>query len=348
MRLILLLFVLFPIRTWTDYTGKYTTQAELLDFKGNFVYLLRDGRIKSVSISRLSDADQEYVRAAFPRQQMSGEVVGVADGDIITVVEESKNQRRIRLAGIDAPEIRQDFGVQARKELGKKLIRKRVRIEWTSKDRYGLVVGDVFLEGRWINLEQISEGLAWHHNDSAVLADAEKQAREAKFGLWSQPDPVAPWDFRRQPQQPPGYGGRSDTPIVPVDPDAPPPIAGTVVDQAETVYITDTGTRYHRAGCKYLSKSSVPIALSEVQGIYTPCKVCHPELVRPKPEKKVAEKRPRRSCNRPRPSVGSNSYSLGGGGAGGGTVHVRGYYRKDGTYVTLTLAVRRAVSSHSV
>ena len=104
MRLFLLLFVLLPLRTWTDHTGKHSTDAELLDFKGGIVYLSRGGKIKSLSIASLSDEDQGYVRAAFPSQKLSGEVVGIADGDTITLLDESKTQHKIRLDGIDAPE----------------------------------------------------------------------------------------------------------------------------------------------------------------------------------------------------------------------------------------------------
>lgn len=320
------------LREWADKSGKYKTQARLADLAGATVYLQRsDGQIKAVQLDRLSVADQAYVTAKFPIEQLYGAVVGIADGDTITVLDANKMQHKIRLDGIDAPESNQDHGTQARKVLGKKLIREIVRIDWHEKDRYGRILGDVFLVDRWINREQIAEGWAWHYakyNNSAVLAEAEREAKSAMLGLWEHSSPIPPWEFRRPATQPraPPQGSLSL-------------IAGgldynTLQSGGTTVYITDSGTRYHRAGCKYLKDGGTPISLDETQGIYTPCKICHPELIkrRPEPEEKAAAKKPRKSYNQSRPSSPSPTY-FGGGGGGSGTVQVRGYYRKDGTYV---------------
>jgi len=320
-----------PLREWTDKSGKYKTMARLADLAGPTVYLQRsDRQIKAVPLDRLSVADQDFVRAEFPVYQLFGAVVGITDGDTFTILDADRTQHKIRLDGIDAPESKQDFGTQARKALGKKLIREIVRVDWLDRDRYDRILGDVFLADRWINREQVAEGWAWHfrkYSNSAVLAEAEKEARQAKLGMWERESPIPPWEYREPqslPRAPPdgGVSFLSDGPVY-----------ETPATGSETVYITDSGTRYHRASCRYLKNGSIPIPLSDVQGIYTPCKLCHPELVhhRPKSEKKVATKRPRKSYNQSRTSSSSPTYI--GGGGGSGTVHVRGYYRKDGTYV---------------
>ena len=123
-----------------------------------------------------------------------------------------------------------------------------MRVDWHEKDRYGRILGDVFLDGRWINFEQVSEGWAWHYkeyNKSAVLADAETEAREAKLGLWADDSPTPPWDFdtrQRKHRAPPD--GTAATSLA----------DGSAVD--ETVYITETGHRYHCAGSSILIRAA--------------------------------------------------------------------------------------------
>jgi endonuclease YncB( thermonuclease family) len=341
--------LLVPLRTWTDSAGKHSTQAELADYKGGTVYLhLRDGRIKLVPIERLSVQDQEHVRAEHPFQTLDGEVVGLADGDTLILLDAQKTQHKIRLEGIDAPESKQEFGTQSRKALGNKIIRKTVRVEWNERDRYDRVLGHVILDGRWINQEHIADGWAWHYkqyNDSAVLAEAETKAREAKLGLWAKPNPIAPWDFRnppkkRGPPDPLGEASFSDSTELAQHLDY------SQSESDETVWINDTSPRYHRADCKYLKGSDTPVLLSEVDGLYPPCKVCHPELVRPLADKPEPDRRPkpRPSYNRPRqqvflgpvvsPPSALGGYRGGSGyyGTGGGPVRVRGHYR-DGHWV---------------
>ncbi len=133
-------------------------------------------------------------------------VVSVADGDTITVLDSSKTQHRIRLAGIDAPERGQPFGTRSRENLAKWVFRRDVIVEWHKKDRYGRLVGVVLVDGDDVNLEQVRAGLAWWYRDYAkeqrpedreVYELAEKAAREKKRGLWADPKPIAPWEWRR-------------------------------------------------------------------------------------------------------------------------------------------------------
>jgi endonuclease YncB( thermonuclease family) len=129
----------------------------------------------------------------------------VADGDTITVLDAEKQQIKIRLQGIDAPEKAQAFGNVSRKSLSDKVFDKTVRITWKDKDKYGRVLGEIHLGDRHINREQVIEGMAWWYEkycpDDSILQEAEKQAKKEKRGLWRDLDtaapPIAPWDFRQ-------------------------------------------------------------------------------------------------------------------------------------------------------
>lgn len=137
--------------------------------------------------------------------RMEVEVVGVTDGDTLVVLNSNKAQHRVRLAGIDAPEKRQAFGTRAQEALASAVFRRSVVLEWHKKDRYGRLVGKVTLADRDVGLELLAAGLGWHYKayeheqgpaDKTRYAAAEAQARRARRGLWSQPNPVPPWEFR--------------------------------------------------------------------------------------------------------------------------------------------------------
>lgn len=135
-----------------------------------------------------------------------GKVVGVSDGDTVTVLDENKVQHKIRLEGIDAPESKQDFGDKARKNLSDLVFGKSVTVISNKKDKYNRVVGKIMLDGKDINLEQLKSGYAWHYKayakeqteaDQKLYSDAEISAKSGKLNLWSLTNPIAPWDFRR-------------------------------------------------------------------------------------------------------------------------------------------------------
>lgn len=131
---------------------------------------------------------------------LEGKVVSIADGDTITILTADKLQVKVRLSGIDTPERKQAFGEKAKQALSYKVFGKKVTLKGTSKDRYGRSLGDVYHAGRWINLEMVQEGWAWHYkqySNDQKLADAEVAARKIRRGLWSAPAPLPPWDYRR-------------------------------------------------------------------------------------------------------------------------------------------------------
>lgn len=136
-----------------------------------------------------------------------GRVVGVSDGDSITVLDSTKRQHKVRLAGIDAPELRQAFGQASKRSLSALVFGKAVAIETEKRDRYNRQIGKVLVDGRDVNLLQIETGFAWHYMryaaeqspiDQRLYSEAESSARSLRKGLWQDRNPQAPWDFRRQ------------------------------------------------------------------------------------------------------------------------------------------------------
>lgn len=137
---------------------------------------------------------------------LSGRVVGVIDGDTITVLDSTNTEHKIRLIGIDAPEKKQPFGKSSKKMLSNWVFGKTVNVDWDKRDRYGRLVGKVIIDGIDVNLEQVKDGLAWFFRkyqnelspeDRLTYLHAEENAKENRLGLWVYPDPVPPWDFRK-------------------------------------------------------------------------------------------------------------------------------------------------------
>jgi len=133
------------------------------------------------------------------REDLHGRVVGISDGDTFTLLTEEHAQVKVRLHGIDAPEKGQEFGQAAKKALSGLIYGHTVVVTGKGKDRYGRTIGMVFVDDRNINEEMLRLGMAWHYlkYDKDPRWDAfERIAREARTGLWSQADPMAPWEWR--------------------------------------------------------------------------------------------------------------------------------------------------------
>lgn len=135
-----------------------------------------------------------------------GEVVGLADGDTVTVLDAQKTQHKIRLAGIDAPEKGMPWGQKSKEALSDRVYRRTVTVEWHKQDRYGRLIGKILVDGQDANLAQVADGMAWHYkdyaqeqtpDDRARYAKAELDARSARRGLWAEPEPIPPWAWRK-------------------------------------------------------------------------------------------------------------------------------------------------------
>lgn len=130
----------------------------------------------------------------------SGKVVKVLDGDTIEVLLADKIER-IRLSEIDCPEKGQPFGQAAKRFVLKLAAGQIVTVNVHTVDRYGRIVGEVILPGGLnLNAHLVAEGYAWHYkyySDNPALAQMEIRARAKKAGLWEEPNPIPPWDWRR-------------------------------------------------------------------------------------------------------------------------------------------------------
>ena len=138
---------------------------------------------------------------------IEGLVVGVADGDTITVLDQQKNTYKIRLQGIDAPEKKQAFGEKSKQSLHDLVHSKQVRIEYDKEDKYGRIVGKVIVDDVDVCLQQLVLGMAWHYkkyqneqsvSDRALYSETELKSQSLKLGLWSDDTPMPPWEFRKK------------------------------------------------------------------------------------------------------------------------------------------------------
>ncbi|MBI0436207.1 thermonuclease family protein [Roseomonas sp. KE0001] len=137
--------------------------------------------------------------------KLRGEVVGISDGDTLTLLTPDKRQVRVRLAEIDAPESRQPWGSRAQQALSTLVFRQAVVVTVQDTDRYGRTVGTVWVDRLNANAEMVRQGQAWVYRqylrDRSLLA-LEEEAKQAKRGLWALPEGerVPPWQWRRQGQ----------------------------------------------------------------------------------------------------------------------------------------------------
>lgn len=136
---------------------------------------------------------------------LTGTVTSVHDGDSLTM-QMGAEQIKIRLAGIDAPELKQPFGPESRDALRQSVLNQSVTVDTNKQDRYGRAVSKVLLNGEDVNLKQVSAGLAWVYTDyikelsvqdRQQYSAAEAAANDAHIGLWQDEQPVAPWIYRK-------------------------------------------------------------------------------------------------------------------------------------------------------
>lgn len=154
-------------------------------------------------------------------QAFEARVVGVTDGDTITVLDLNKTLYKIRVAGIDAPEKSQDFGNRSKEHLSDLVFGKSVSLPDAKIDKHGRTVSRVLLGNKDAGLEQIKAGMAWHSKkyeieqsstDRTSYSTAEVQAKNAKLGLWSQSNPIRPEDFRYASKAPKEAGSGTECP----------------------------------------------------------------------------------------------------------------------------------------
>lgn len=153
--------------------------------------------------------------AVSAQADIKGRVVAVTDGDTIKVLDANNVEHKVRLTGIDAPERGQPFGTVSRDNLASMVAGKEVLVESTKKDRYGRTLGKIWVQpsdcptcGKTLdaNLAQVTAGTAWWYRyyakeqspeDRGRYESAEDEAKSKKWGLWADPNPINPYEWRK-------------------------------------------------------------------------------------------------------------------------------------------------------
>lgn len=139
------------------------------------------------------------------KETLKGKVVKVSDGDTFTLLGADNQKIRVRLSAIDAPETGQPYSERSRRRLAEMIVDQDIEVLVESTDRYGRKIAKIktpLVDD--VGLQLVKEGLAWHYSyfdKSASYAQAEKQARENRTGLWQEKDPINPYDYRKMKKQ---------------------------------------------------------------------------------------------------------------------------------------------------
>ena len=151
-------------------------------------------------VRRATQKKAPLVPAPQSAERFSGNVVGIADGDTISVMHNGKPVT-VRLQGIDCPEKRQAYGTRAKQFSSQHVFGQVVTVLVSGTDRYGRTLGEVILpDGMNLNRTLVEEGLAWwyrQYSDDDALRQLEEEARAVQRGLWADRNPIPPWEFRK-------------------------------------------------------------------------------------------------------------------------------------------------------
>jgi micrococcal nuclease len=142
-----------------------------------------------------------FFASAAVAADFTGPVLSVFDGDTLEVLHNT-HPERIRFSGIDCPEKGQAYGKRAKQAASELVFGKEVTLQTYGKDKYGRTLADVLLpDGSNVNRELVREGFCWWYRkyapENGELEQLEEEAREAKKGLWADPQPVPPWEWRK-------------------------------------------------------------------------------------------------------------------------------------------------------
>lgn len=148
-----------------------------------------------LSFSCTSNTEQQE-----QKNEITGKVIKILDGDTYDLLTADKQTLRIRMEGIDAPEKGMPFYRVSKNYLGSLCFQKEVMAKIKETDVHGRLVADTYIDGKEMGQEMIKAGLAWHfkkYSSDEILANLEIEARNNKKGLWVDPRPIAPWEIRR-------------------------------------------------------------------------------------------------------------------------------------------------------
>lgn len=190
-------------------------------------------------------------------QTITGKVLYVSDGDTLTM-EVNGQKKKVRFYGIDAPEKAQPGGLESKEFVLERLRNKTIEVTVADTDRYNRKIGKIYYDnGKYINEEIVRAGHAWWYQQYARrdmdLKEAEEYAKSNKVGLWVKANPIAPWEWRR---------GTRETKKVTTQAEG----------SGDIVYVTKTGKKYHREGCRYLKSIAASYTIEEAESRgYTAC-----------------------------------------------------------------------------
>lgn len=200
----------------------------------------------------------------------TGKVVSVSDGDTYTILTGYNKQVKVRLQGVDCPEKNQAYGAKAKQYASNLVFGKNISVDVVSTDRYGRTIGVVKTsDGINVNLSIVESGFAWWYRQYApgdsVLKKAEQTARLNRVGLWADPEPVSPWEFRKK-------ENKKSSPVVTQGNDPQ-----SLAFLTETVRFNTKSLKYHCLSCKYAvncTSNCEDIDISEASKKGSPCKAC--------------------------------------------------------------------------
>lgn len=197
--------------------------------------------------------------------EITGKVVGIMDGDTIKIVTDSV-QKKIRLYGIDCPEKNQAFGNKAKQFLSEIISGQNVKIIQEDVDRYGRIVGTVYFNNRCINEEIIKNGYAWVYRYYCKKSfctnwiEIENQSKSNGIGLWSQKNPIPPWEFRHNFKEKKSNTENNAT--------------------IQEFHGNISSHIFHRASCRYFNCKNCTTKFNSrddaIKSGYRPCKICEP------------------------------------------------------------------------
>lgn len=210
--------------------------------------------------------------------QGSHRVTRIVDGDTLVLSELGT----VRLIGVDTPETVdprrpvEEFGRQSSAFLAGLALGKTVRVEYdqTRRDRYGRTLAYLYLsDGTFVNKEivRLGYGHAYVKYPFKYMEEFQVAGREAqrnRLGLWAAQ--LAPDAITTVATTPAASTGLLSAAALP----AAAAVGASIAD--ETVYVTKSGTKYHVAGCRSLSKSQIPMSLKEAAARYGACSICRP------------------------------------------------------------------------
>lgn len=145
-----------------------------------------------------------------PAETLTGRIIGISDGDTLTLLDAEHTPHKIRISGIDAPEKQQPFGEKAKSSLSALAYNRSAKADCRKIDRYRRNICIVLIEGRDIGLEQIKSGMAWWYQQYAKeqprqeridYEHAESLAKLRRHGLWNSTNPTPPWEWRHDRRQ---------------------------------------------------------------------------------------------------------------------------------------------------